>query len=186
MTADWPLIEQGEPADYRVFRVRRDRRKSPRTKAIRQFSIIESADWVNLVALTPDDRVVLVEQFRHGIAAPTIEIPGGMIDPGEAPLAAAQRELLEETGYRADRWVPLGVVTPNPALQTNRCHTFLALDARPVAAQTQDPGEDIAVLTAALGEVPGWIAEGRIHHALVIAAFFHFLAFSGGWCRPPA
>lgn len=185
-TEDWPLIERGAATDYRIFTVRRDRRRSPRTQEVRAFSVIDCADWVNLIALTPADEVVLVEQFRHGISAPTIEIPGGMVDPGEAPLAAAQRELQEETGYVADRWIPLGVVTPNPAIQSNRCHTFLALDARPVGDQALDPGEDIEVLRAPLGEVPRWIAEGRIDHALVIAAFFHLLALTGGWRRPPA
>lgn len=182
---DWPLIERGLPTDYRVFTVRRDHRKSPRTGQVRAYSIIDCADWVNVIALTPEDDVVLIEQFRHGTSAVTVEIPGGMIDPGEAPLAAARRELREETGYTAARWMSLGVVTPNPALQSNRCHTFLALDARLTDAQALDPGEDIAVLSAPLVDIPGWIDAGRIDHALVIGAFFHLVRrTAGGWRRP--
>lgn len=184
--SDWPLIERGAATDYTIFSVRRDRRRSPRTGAVRRFSIVECVDWVNVIALTPSDEVVLVDQFRHGVEAVTCEIPGGMIDPGETPLQAGQRELLEETGYAAETWRDLGVVTPNPAFQTNRCHTVLALDARRVAGQSQDPGEDITVGLAPLASIPARVAEGRIDHALVIAAFFHLLGVSGGWRRPPA
>ena len=92
----------------------------------REALVLAAPDWVNVVPLLPDGRVVMVRQWRFGIAAPTLEIPGGIVDPGETPLAAAARELREETGYRAGTLRALGEVTPNPAILANRCATFLA------------------------------------------------------------
>ncbi|MCB9548222.1 MAG: NUDIX hydrolase [Myxococcales bacterium] len=180
----WAPIDDDAPVDFRVFTVTRRRAAHPRTGQVRTFSIIDAPDWVNVIALTATDDVVLVRQFRHGTADLTLEIPGGMVDPGEAPLAAAQRELAEETGYRASAWMALGVVEPNPAIQSNRCHTFLALDAAPVEAQTLDPGEIIRIESAPLASIAGLVEAGEIRHALVIAGFFHLLRRAGGWRRP--
>jgi ADP-ribose pyrophosphatase len=135
-----------------------------------EFYVIDAPDWVNVVALTEDDQLLLIEQWRHGIDAVTLEIPGGMVDPGETPAAAARRELLEETGFAAARWAPLGTVTPNPAIQSNRCHTFVALGCARVATPRFDGNERIHLRPVPYAEVPGLVAEGAIHHALVVAA----------------
>ncbi len=92
---------------------------------------------MNVIALTDREDVVLIRQYRHGIGEVTLEIPGGLMDADE-PLAAAKRELLEETGYRAEEWIDLGYVHPNPAIQNNRCYTFLALGAKLAGAQSLD------------------------------------------------
>ena len=183
--APWPTVAREPGQDFKVFTVARHQARSPRTGQVRTFSVIDCPAWVNVIALTPDDQVLLVRQFRHGTQAVTLEIPGGMVDPGEAPQAAAARELREETGHVARRWVSLGAVAPNPAIQTNRCHTFLALDAEPVGGLIQDPGEDLVVTQRPLAELPGLFADGTIDHALVVAAFFHLLRVSRGWRRPP-
>ncbi|MEZ4472579.1 MAG: NUDIX hydrolase [bacterium] len=180
----WTPVDEDPPTDYRVFTVKRRRASHPQTGQIRTFSIIDAPDWVNVIALSPADDVVLVRQFRHGTADLTLEIPGGMVDPGESPLEAAQRELLEETGCRAAAWLPLGVVEPNPAIQSNRCHTYLALDAVGAAAQSLDPGEIIRIEAAPLADIPSLVATGEIRHALVVAGFFHLLRMAGGWRRP--
>lgn len=133
------------------------------------FWVIHSSDWVNVVALTDEDDLVLVEQWRHGVGRPTIEIPGGMIDAGESPADAARRELLEETGYSVDEVRPIGVVDPNPAIQSNRCHTFLALGARSTRAPTFDTNERCRVLTRPWADVDRMLTEGTITHALVVA-----------------
>jgi 8-oxo-dGTP pyrophosphatase MutT (NUDIX family) len=124
--------------------------------------------------VTPDGQVVLIRQFRHGVEEVTLEIPGGMVDEGEAdPSETARRELLEETGYEAAEMVPIGVVAPNPAFLDNRCYTFLARDVRQVSAPQFDGTEYIELELAPLETIPELIRGGRISHALVVAAFYH-------------
>jgi 8-oxo-dGTP pyrophosphatase MutT (NUDIX family) len=132
--------------------------------------VLEAPDWINVVALTEDRNVVLVRQFRFGRRSVTLEIPGGMVDPGEAPEAAARRELLEETGYGGGRWRLLGAVEPNPAMLDNLCFHFLAEDVRPVAAVAPDGGEDIAISLLPVTSLPALVRDGGIRHSLVISA----------------
>lgn len=172
----WRLGARTPGNDYRIFKTAFVDAAHPRTGAIKKFSLIEAVDWVNVIALTPASEVVLIRQYRAGSASVCLEIPGGMVDPGEDPLTAAQRELVEETGYTASTWRPLGTALPNPAIQNNRLHSFLALDARPTAETRFDSSEVIELSTASLAEVRQMLRDGRIDHALVIAAFAH-LAF---------
>lgn len=138
----------------------------------REALVVEAPGWVNMVAVTDDDHVVMVRQWRFGVAAETLEIPGGMIDPGESPRDAAERELYEETGYRARHWSRIGVVQPNPALFNNLCTTFFAHGLERVGPPPGDGDEEIEVVELPLDHVPGQIAAGQIAHALVIAAFY--------------
>ena len=137
----------------------------------RDAFVIDAPDWINVIPLTDDRQVVLVRQFRFGVERVTLEIPGGMCDPGEAPEAAARRELAEETGYQARELRPLGSVEPNPAIQSNRCHTFLALGAFPAGPPRPDPGEELELTTVPLDAIGGLIADGSITHSLVVSAF---------------
>jgi len=172
-TKPWPRLESQPVADYRILRVRRDRCVSPRTGDAHDFVVLEMPDWVNVVALTPDSQVVLIEQYRFGSSEVTLEIPGGVMDPGEDAVAAGSRELLEETGYTARSFTLLGHVEPNPAIQTNRCYTVLAEGAVPCGTQSLDEKEDIGVILRPLAELPRLLREGAIRHALVWAAFLH-------------
>lgn len=127
--------------------------------------------------------MVLIRQWRQGSQAPSLEIPGGLVDPGETPQEAGARELLEETGYVAGRMLHLGQVNPNPALFDNTCHSFLALEALPLARQRLDDNERIEVITRPLGDLAGLVADGSIDHSLVLAALCFFW-LRRGWPPP--
>jgi ADP-ribose pyrophosphatase len=172
----WKLGARIPAADYRVFTTGFVDGIHPRTGATKRFSLIEAVDWINVIAITPQQQVVLIRQFRIGSNEVCLEIPGGMVDPGETPAEAAARELAEETGYSSSQWQPLGRVSPNPAIMTNHLYTFLARDAVQTSPPRPEGSEVIAVETATLAECHAAIRDGRIDHALVIAAFAH-LAF---------
>ncbi len=157
-----------------VFDLDRVRFEPPDGPA-KDYWVVEAPDWINIIPLTDDGRVVLVRQYRFGIEGFTLEIPGGMCEGAEPPLDAARRELREETGYDAREIVPLGWVHPNPAVQTNRCHSFLALGAHPAGDPRPDEDEAFEVSTVPLDRIPSLIRDGTITHSLVIAAF-HLLS----------
>ena len=171
----WPRTGSRPGTDYTIFRSRLDQVTSPRTGESMERVALEFPDWVNVVAVCHDGAVVVITQHRFGVGGSTIEIPGGMVDPGEDPLVAAKRELLEETGFAAETWQSLGYVAPNPALQNNRCHQFLASGAKKVAEPHLDPGEDIGVHRMEPAELKACIAEGQVDHALVITALSRVL-----------
>ena len=175
-TADiWKRKSSKEVADCRVFKVREDfcERESDNKSA--SFFVVESPDWANIIALTKDGEVVMIEQFRHGIEEVILEIPGGMIDDGEDVETAARRELLEETGFSSDKFILLGKSHPNPAIQNNTIYHFLALDCEKTDDTAFDEHESVSTKLVAFDEVEKLIERGNITHSLVIAAF-HYLS----------
>jgi ADP-ribose pyrophosphatase len=168
----WHYTGREDVADLRIFRVLRETAASPRTGEPHVFTRVESPTWVNIVPVTTDGQVVLVRQWRHGIKDFTLEIPGGLVDAGETPAAAAIREVREETGHEGDAPVEIGIVEANPAFMPTLTHTFLIENCRHVGAPDLDPGEDLEVILRPLAEIPALIARGEIRHSLVVCGFW--------------
>jgi ADP-ribose pyrophosphatase len=154
--------------------------ESPSTGDSHPFYRIESPAWVNVVALTERDELVMVRQWRQGLRAVTLEIPGGLVDPGETPAAAGVRELLEETGFRAGRMTSLGSINPNPALFTNRCHMQVAEGCVRVAEIQNSATEETIVELLPRAALPDLLRSGGIDHALVVAALYAFELWRSG------
>ena len=170
----WPLEKSICAGDYKIFKVRSDRRTSPRTGNEHDFFVIESVDWCNTVALTPDNQLVMIEQYRQGTNLIELELPGGMIDPGEDPLETAVRELREETGYAGDTPETVGFVYANPAIMNNKVHTVMIRNVQLKHDTNLDDGEDVAARLVPLADIPGLIADGTISHSLMVAALYRF------------
>ena len=142
----------------------------------KDFYRFDFPDWVNVVAVTPDSQIVLIRQFRYGSNRVEIEIPGGMVDPGEGPVTAGCRELLEETGYAGINARIIGRVCPNPAIQRNHCYTVLIEQARKVEEPRLDEMEDIETSTVKVETVRGYMTSGQIEHGLVLNALMFYLS----------
>lgn len=176
----WIQDSQSVRQDSLLFRQIVAQRRSPHTGRAHDFYRLQGPDWVNVVAFNDRMELLVVEQFRHGIDGPTLEIPGGCCDEGERPEQSAQRELREETGHGAEQWIPLGSCTPNPATQSNRCHSFLALGCYTEGDLALDPAEELQVWACPWPEWQDLMRRGAIHHALVLAAFQR-LSLWEGW-----
>ena len=172
--ARWEKIGETTLATTRVLDLRTVRLRHPGRNVERDFVVLAPGDWCNVIAVTPDGQLVLVRQFRFGIHEFSLEIPGGMIDPGEDPVVAGVRELREETGYTGDRARLLATVHPNPAIQNNRCHLVLVENATASGPQEWDHDEEIEVITAPVDDVLACAREGKITHSLVICGLMHF------------
>lgn len=186
MNSDQPAPSRWEKgasrvlASTRIFDLRGVDFRHPVRGTSREFVVIDAPDWVNVVALTPDGRLVMVNQFRYGIDAFSWEVPGGVIERGEDPVVAGVRELEEETGFVGSSARLLGSVNPNPAIMNNRCHLVLVEGAVRAAEQAWDADEEIEVAAVPVDEVYEWARTGRITHSLVLNAL---LLFAPHWER---
>lgn len=171
-TLDWEHLDSrvDEEAGLILFQKRIDRLRNPRNQQVFERLVLESVDWVNMVALDRERRCVMIRQYRFGVGYTTLETPGGMVDRGEDSFAAATRELLEETGYVSEKWSYLGAVEPNPAVHNHLCHHWLAEDADLAYAQDLGEGELIAVELMAEDEVRAAVQSGELKHALALSA----------------
>lgn len=180
MLKPWDKLSSQPLGDFRIFKLRSDRAVSPRTQKAHDFIVIDSVNWVNVVATTPDQRLVMIEQFRHGTGTIELEIPGGMIDPQDSsPEAAAIRELREETGYAGENPRIIGRVFPNPAIMSNTCFTVLVENCHCVHPVEFDHGEDLINRLVPISEVPDLVAAGTIKHSLVVAGLYYFDLWRG-------
>lgn len=175
----WERLEHELVGDFRIFQLAKESFIKP-DGSTHSFYVLYSSDWVNIVPITPEGRVVLIKQFRPGSMEVTIEVPGGMVDQTDNdPCQAAKRELMEETGYEAETIIKTATIRPNPAILRNRCHQFIALNARPTGQTHFDSGEYVVTFEADWNDVEKMMQDGRIDHALVLNALNSAKSFLG-------
>lgn len=180
--ASW--ISDGEGAHDKtllqnwLFRLRRERFRSRSSGKVHDYYVAHLADGVHVIAITPDQNIVMVRQFRAGSRRDSLETPGGLLEPGEDPCAAGARELLEETGYAGDPPEKLGVLWPNPALLSMRITTVVTRNARRITEPNPDQSEEVSVELVPINDIPALIASGRIDHAVCVAGLLWWLNVS--------
>lgn len=175
MIRDWTVLRRDQVGDFKLFSLSKKKVRSPRTGEIREMQALHFPDWVLILALTSQEEVVMVRQYRHGIERVCLELPGGLVDPNDdSPELSARRELLEETGYQANEIALVGECCPQPAILTNKCLFYLAPNAVRVQDQNLDAGEDIEILEIPLKEIPLKIKSAEIDHGMVLLGFFFF------------
>ncbi len=171
---NWETISTEKIADCRVFSVNRQISAPGGSEGqAHNFYVLHPQNWVNVIPITTNNEVVLVEQFRHGISQLTLEIPGGAVDDNESPSDAAGRELLEETGYQAKELIHIGRNHPNPAIQSNSCDTYFAPSAKLIMEPKFDRSEYLEVRLTPVDKIPELIRSGKITHSLVLVAFYY-------------
>lgn len=181
MIRPWKTIRSTPVGDFRIFTIRSDVKISPRTGKEHDFFVLDSVNWVNIVAVTPDQELVMVEQYRQGSNTVELEIPGGMMDPHETdPVMTAVRELREETGYEGDNARQLGKIHSNPAILSNITYTVLIENCRLKHGVEFDHGEDLETHLVPAAEIPKLVADEKIGHPLVVAALFYFELWQRG------
>ena len=175
MIQPWEKVSSRPAGDFRIFTIRSDRKISPRTQLEHDFFVIDSVNWVNVVALTAKHELVMVEQYRHGSNTVELEIPGGMMDPTDAsPEATGARELREETGFEGTNPQLIGQIYPNPAIMSNTCFTVMVENCKCLHPLQFDHGEDLITQLVAVEQIPDLVRTGKIRHSLVVVALYHF------------
>jgi 8-oxo-dGTP pyrophosphatase MutT (NUDIX family) len=175
MIRKWEILKRELVSDYQILQVQKKKVRSPRTGDTNEVLALHFPAWVLVVALTPEEEVVMVRQYRHGTEQVCLELPGGLVDAEDAsPAVAARRELMEETGYQVQTLDPIGQCFPQPAVLTNKCFFFLARGAERIRKAKLDEGEDLEIIKVPLKSIPALIEKNEIDHGMVLLAFFYF------------
>jgi 8-oxo-dGTP pyrophosphatase MutT (NUDIX family) len=172
MSKKWKVLHTEELFTTSIMKLRVEKCELPDGRVMPRYYVIDFPDWVHVVALTADAQVVLVKQYRQAARETFWEVPGGTLDPRkvESPFEAAQRELQEETGYTSKEWTCIGIHSPNPATQTNKIHTYLALNCEKTHDLNLDPYEDLDVELKSVTEVKAMLRGGKFTHSLVMSS----------------
>ena len=172
---EWKVLE----SEYLVRRpwltARRDRLELPDGRIIPEYYVLEYPDWVNVIAITKDGQFIMERQYRHAARKISLELPCGVMEEGETPLEAAQRELLEETGLGGGQWKKLMELSPNPSAMSNTTHCFLAIGVEKIAEQHLDETEELSVLFMTKEEVKRMLNENQICQALMVAPLYKYI-----------
>lgn len=172
----WKILESKYLVKRPWLTARVDKVELPNGVVHPEYYVLEYPTWVNIIAITTEGRFVMVEQYRHGLADVFTELVAGVAEKGEAPLQAARRELLEETGYGNGEWQLFTVLSANPGSMTNLTYTFLATGVEPVSGQHLDATEDIAVKLLTQDEIKGMLLENEIKQSLMAAPLWKYVA----------
>ena len=175
----WSRLHDESRADCRIFKVRKSRfhRRSDQKEG--DFFVLDTNDWVNVLALTKSEELVMVRQFRFGTEAFSLEPPGGVIEKGESPILAGERELKEETGFTGKGATIIGSVRPNSAIMSNRCHFVLVEEVEETSPTSFDPHEELETVLVPLEELSGLVQKGKIDHSIALNGIFNLLLFLG-------
>lgn len=175
-TPQWQRLRSEVIADLKLFRARFDYMKNPRNGSTDRMIVLESPDAANVVAITKEEQMLFVQQYRFGTDVTTLELPGGIVNPGEDQAVAAQRELQEETGYTGSNWQYLGKIASNPVFMTNYIHHHLAEDVEQTHALHLDEGEALEVVQMSVQEVFQRFREGWFQHPHTVNALLLYFA----------
>ena len=155
--------------------LRADKCEMPNGTVVDEYYVLEYPDWANAVAVTEDNKIILVRQYRQAAGIIALEIPGGVIEEGEAPEVGMRRELLEETGYEFDKIELISSIYPNPATSNNRTFCYLATGGKKVQEQSLDEHEEIIIEEYTVAEVKQLLADNKISQALHCTGLFYGL-----------
>lgn len=172
----WSRVTSETGPDLKLFRARFDQMQNPRNGHLERMVVLESPHAAQIVAQTSEGELLFVYQFRFGIGAFTLELPGGIVEPGEAPQLAAQRELAEETAYAGGKWTQLGANPANPVFQDSLIYTFQANGVLPIAKVEQDPGEDVRLIKLARSEALEYLLAGQFQHPHTVVGLMRYFA----------
>ena len=175
---EWKVLETKEIFTSGIFQLKVDKCELPDGRIMPRYYVMDFPDWVNVVPITETGEFILIKQYRHASKELHIEVPGGTLDPGETSVeGGAQRELLEETGHVSEKWVKVGEHFPNPAIQSNKMHTFVALDCKKIKEQDLDPYEDLSLYLCSKEQVKEHLRKGEINHTIMVASLYYALNY---------